>query len=238
MPTIAIEEKGCRACSLCSEVCPTRVFDMDERKNLAVAARQEDCIGCTSCAYICPSRCLTVDDYVAQRPYHRIEENSALVSKFLQQKPAEQAISQADYEEAIKDISVRLHALTEAFAITLGRGQKAAGRTAGQLAASHLPEMYEGRTVDETLDLLRKRFENCFDFDAKVSEGGDRISFEFSHCALARVVEGQGEKVGAATLCNLFHEYWAGLVGSFQNKNLAVQMGQVGERCTMELQRK
>lgn len=235
MPTIAIEEKGCRACSLCAEVCPTQVFDMDAGKDIALVARQEDCIGCTSCEYICPSRCLSVTDYEAQRPFHRIEENRELLSKFLQQAPAESVLTVKDYEDAMKDVSVRLHALTEAFSITLGRGQKAAGRAAGQLSASHMPEMYEGKSIEEILSLLRKRFQHCFDFDATVSEGGDRISLAFAHCAIRRVVEGQGEKIGAAALCNLFHEYWAGLIGSFHNKNLTLQMSEVGDHCRMEL---
>ena len=71
MPTVHIEEAGCRDCSLCVEICPTKVFEEDAGKKLAKVVRQDDCIGCTSCVYLCPSRCLSVTDAVLQRPFHR-----------------------------------------------------------------------------------------------------------------------------------------------------------------------
>ena len=36
MPTITIEKAGCRECSLCQEVCPVAVFDMDPATGLSL----------------------------------------------------------------------------------------------------------------------------------------------------------------------------------------------------------
>ena len=233
MPNIAIDDGGCRACSLCVEVCPVDVLEMDDAQELAKVKKEDDCIGCTSCVYLCPSRCIEVTDIQPQRPFYRIEQNAALIEKFLQKKSARAQLEDADYDEALKDVHVRLHALSDAASETMGRGQKAAGRKAGALAATHLPELYEGRDMTEVVELLRARFEQAFSFSSHVAGGDDSISVDFDHCALQGVVEAQGEKVGEARLCVLFHEYWAGLLGEFSDKRYMVEPG---DGCSFKLQ--
>jgi 2-oxoglutarate ferredoxin oxidoreductase subunit delta len=236
MPTVHIEESGCRDCSLCVEICPTNVFEEEPGKKLAKVVRQDDCIGCTSCVYICPSRCVSVSDAKLQRPFHRMESNATLVSRFLQQVPANQQLSQADYDEALKDTHVRLKALADALKEIMGRGQKAVGRSAGNLAAGHMPEMYESTKMEDLLAGMRKRFANAFEFDAKVEDQGASVTLTFPACALHKLVSSQGEIVGSANLCELFHEYFAGLMSAFSGRNYAVaNQGTVGQ-CTMKFQ--
>jgi NAD-dependent dihydropyrimidine dehydrogenase PreA subunit len=236
MPTVHIEEAGCRDCSLCVEICPTKVFEEEAGKKLAKVVREEDCIGCTSCVYLCPSRCLTVTDAELQRPFHRMESNAALVSRFLQQIPAVEKLAQADYDEALKDTHVRLKALADALKEIMGRGQKAVGRSAGTLAASHMPEMYESTEMADLLAGLRRRFVHAFDFDAKIEPDGSTVTLAFPSCALHEVVSAQGEIVGSANLCDLFHEYFAGLMSAFSGRSYAVSaLGTVGE-CKMKFQ--
>ena len=236
MPTVSIDESGCRACNLCVEICPTDVLEMDAAGDLAKVVREDDCIGCTSCMYLCPSRCLEVNDYSIQRPFYRIEWNSALISKFLQKKPAISVLGPEDYEEALKDISKRLVALADTTAETVGRGQKALGRQAGTLAAAHLPEMYESSTTEEVFERLRQRFAHCFAFEPRVSEDGGEIDLTFKECALNRVVSEAGQTVGDATLCTVFHEYFAGLIGAFTKKPYMVQLIHAGDTCEMKLE--
>jgi len=238
MPKVAIEERGCRGCSRCIDVCPTQVFAADPATGIARVARQEDCIGCASCAYVCPSRCLTVSDYVEQRPFHRIEANVALVERFLQRRSASQALADADYDVAIRDASVRLEAMAAAAAATLGRGQKAAGRKAGQLMAEHLPEMHEAATLEEALGSIQRRLAGAFDFEPQVELSGQVVNLRFSHCSLAPVVQTHGGAVGSAALCSLFHEYWGGLVGAFNKKRYLVEVQASGDRCLLRLEAK
>lgn len=233
MPQITIDAPGCRACTLCVDICPTKVLEMDSSGNAAKVARIDDCIGCTSCMYLCPSRCLEVTDYAVQRPFYRIEQNTALISKFLQKRPASQVLTEADYDEAIKDISNRLISLSETMVETVGRGQKALGRTAGSMAAAHLPELYEAHNTDEILEKLRQRFAHCFAFDSTASDAG--IGFTFQHCAIQPVVVAAGQKVGESSLCVVFHEYWAGLIGAFTGKKYDITVVKAGGACELKL---
>lgn len=221
MPQISIERSGCRSCSLCRDVCPTNVFDLDSHE-VAVPARSSDCVGCASCEAICPSRCLEVTDIERQRPFYRIEENVAFVEKFLRRKPVQNQLSEAEWTEALRDVAVRLTGLADSITETMGRGQKAVGRKAGKLAAEHLPEMYEGKTLPEILTRLQQRFAGAFDFTAEVAPDGREIRIEFTHCAVTHVCAAGGTIPGQALVCSLFHEYWAGLVGAFDNRNFAV----------------
>ena len=122
MPTLQIETKGCRACALCVDLCPTKVFDFDPSLQLAQPTRYDDCIGCCSCEYICPSCCLAVMDVSRQLPFYRLGQASHLISRFLQRQPAQIQISAADIECALADVKTRLRALGESATETMGRG--------------------------------------------------------------------------------------------------------------------
>lgn len=235
MPNIIIDQSGCRACNLCVEICPTSVLEMDSSQEHATVMRVDDCIGCTSCMYLCPSRCLEITDFIEQRPFYRIEENRAIISKFLQKKPAAMKLTDRDYDEAFDDVATRLMALAKTMVDTLGRGQKALGRQSGQISAEHLPEMYESATIQETIEALQRRFANAFDFEFKLTNNDDEIDFNFKRCALKKVVEKNGEKLGDSTLCTVFHEFWAGLIGAFTQKRYLVNLSNVGSTCDLKL---
>lgn len=234
MPQISIDRSGCRSCSLCHDVCPTQVFDLDS-EGVAVAARPANCVGCTSCESSCPSRCLEVTDVQRQRPFYRIEENVAFVAKFLRRKPVGVELSDADWKDAIRDVATRLTGLTDSITETMGRGQKAVGRKAGRLAAEHMPEMYEGRSTKEILERLQHRFRGAFDFSFEIAGDERTIQIRFEHCALVHVCEAGGTKPGQALICSLFHEYWAGLVGAFADRNYSVGEGSSTCPCTLTL---
>ncbi len=235
MPTVAIETAGCRACALCVGICPTNVFDSPSDSEAPRVAREADCIGCTSCEYICPSRCVDVAGSERQRPFHRVEKDASIVAKMLQRTPQSVELTDAALDEARRDVSVRLRALAASVTETMGRGQRVVGRTAGSLAAEHLPEVYEEETLEGVLGRLQKRFAGSFAFDFNVGEGGSRLVLNFKRCAVAGVVTGGGANLGQATLCVLFHEYWAGLLSAFTKRTFALENLQSKDTCTIEL---
>jgi len=235
MPTIEIERAGCRSCSLCFDVCPTDVFEMDAGEGVAVVARPDDCVGCASCEYVCPSRCVSLSEVERQRPFHRLEEHATLVSRLLQQSPVAASLSAAEVASALRDVSVRLVALGESITDTIGRGQKVVGRKAGQQAAAHLPEVYEGGSLTDVLGRVRQRLGPSFEFQADVAEDEGRVDLRFRSCALARVVRNAGQSEGQAVLCALFHEYWAGLLGEATQRVFRVMPVDSGGPCGFRL---
>lgn len=233
MPAVKIEDRGCRGCTLCVDTCPVDVFELAEKDGVAVVAHADRCIGCLSCAYVCPSACIGVDDVVRLRPFHRIEGHAALMRGFLGEPPLSETLRPEDVDEAWKDVVARLHALSETVVDTIGKGHRAVGRRAGAMAAAHLPEMYEEPDLPRVLGAMRERFSGAFDFDFTTS--GGNASLTFHPCGLCRVVGSLGEKPGEAVLCQLFHEYWAGLVSAFLGGRYRCDVPVAGEVCTMEL---
>jgi 2-oxoglutarate ferredoxin oxidoreductase subunit delta len=233
MPTVNIEDKGCRGCTLCVDICPVDVFEFEDGNHLAKVARADDCIGCLSCFYICPSQCVEVGDIELMRPFHRMDKSVSLIEKFLQTKAASTALTDDDLAEARKDVGARLRALSVAITDTMGRAQRAVGRKSGTVAAEHLPEVFEEDTLEGVLNRMQDRFRHAFDFDFSVN--GSSVDITFNPCGLYSIVEEVGDKPGESVLCQVFHEYWAGLISSFASKNYKVDVPQVGESCVMKL---
>lgn len=233
MATVSIIDRGCRGCTMCVDICPVDVFEQDQATETAQVLRQEDCIGCLSCFYICPSQCIEVADVELMRPFHRIERDVSFVEKFLQEKSASTSLSQADFDEANADVAARLMALGDAVVETMGRGHKAVGRQAGAVAASHMPEMYEETGLDGIIQGMQRTFEGAFVFDYSVNERS--VDLTFKPCGLCKIVEDAGEKVGEAVLCEIFHEYWAGLLTAYVGETYKFEVPTAGPICEMKL---
>ena len=233
MPTVNIEDKGCRGCTLCVDICPADVFEFEEQTELAKVPRPDDCIGCYSCFYYCPSQCIEIGDTHVQRPFYRIEQNVAFVEKFLQAETTSASLTAEDWEEARKDVSSTLTALAEAIIEMMGRGTVALGRKSGSAAAAHMPEMYEETDLDGILRGLQRNFGSAFPFDFQTS--GEEIAFTFKPCGLVKVVEEAGQQVGKAVLCDLFHNYLAGLVGAYNGVNYKFDVPRAGESCELRM---
>jgi NAD-dependent dihydropyrimidine dehydrogenase PreA subunit len=235
MPSVSITESGCRGCTLCVDVCPVDVFEVDDRGTLAKVVAGEDCIGCLSCIYACPSQCITVSDVHLIRPFHRIEENVALVEQFLQTQAAADLLTGDELNQAYHEVGILLAAFAEAITEILGRGHKSVGRRAGTVAAAHLPEMYEETELDDLLKHMNLRFGSSFDFEYTITDRTD-ISLCVQPCGLLQAIRTAGEKPGESVICLLFHEYWAALVSSFTGAKYSYQVQEAGEKCCMKLQ--
>lgn len=237
MPTVTIDEQGCRGCTMCIDICPVEVFDLDVGTDLALVSREVDCIGCLSCFYLCPSQCIQVEEVELQRPFHRLEQNVAFVDRFLVKPTSDQSIQAQDWEEALKDLEVTMVSLGRATEEMLGRGSRALGRKSGLLASSHMPEVYEDTALDAFLAALQRRFVNSFDFDFELQEGQDQIALDFKPCGLCSLVERAGETPGEAMLCQLFHGYLAGLIGARTDSNYKQDLTRSGPDCRLTLTR-
>ena len=233
MATVKIIDRGCRGCEMCVDICPVDVFERDEAQEIAVVKREQDCIGCLSCRYICPSQCIDVEDIEELRPFHRIEQHKQLLEKFLQQRAVSDALTADDIEEARLDVAARLMALASTIVETMGRGHRPVGRRAGAVAATHLPEVYDETGLEGVLQGMQRLFGEAFKFDYSLSD--DNIDLVFKPCGLCRVVRDAGETVGEAVLCEVFHEYWAGLLTTYLGRTYKYDIPRAGDECEMRL---
>lgn len=233
MGTVQIEERGCRGCSLCVEICPVDVFEKGQTDPVPKIVSAADCMGCFSCVYICPSRCIAVDDVQLQRPFYRSEENMALVEKFLQSSNTMAMLTEKDWDEACRDVSMTLVSLSKAILALMGRGTRAIGRKSGSITAAHLPEIYEEKDLNGILRRLQDRLRHFFDFDCRMDN--DDIELRFMPCPLSQVAEKAGDKIGDAVVCQLFHDYMAGLIGAYAGVNYRFKVTQTDADCVMRL---
>ncbi|VFM99931.1 MAG: hypothetical protein BECKG1743D_GA0114223_101577, partial [Candidatus Kentron sp. G] len=197
----------------------------------------------------CPSnfegrntQCIELGDVDVQRPFYRVDENTALVERFLQEGATTQGVTAQvtaqglgidDWEEAYKDTAITLVSLADAIESIMGRGLNALGRRSGVVAAPHFPELYEEKDLAGKLTRLQERLRHSFDF--AFSMDGEDIEFTFTPCGLHPIVEEAGQELGQAVLCRLFHEFWAGLIGNHDGRNYRYQVPSVGSECRLVL---
>lgn len=83
MLEMTINDKACRGCQLCLDVCPTECFSFDTNTGKAGVAIIENCIACLSCAFICPSGAINHKNIHEVKNFYRNIEFSRRMEKFL-----------------------------------------------------------------------------------------------------------------------------------------------------------
>ena len=83
MLEMRIEEKLCRGCQLCHDICPTDCFNFDEETEKTTVARVANCISCFSCVYICPASAISYTGHHLVKNFYRNIEFSKRMAKFL-----------------------------------------------------------------------------------------------------------------------------------------------------------
>jgi NAD-dependent dihydropyrimidine dehydrogenase PreA subunit len=83
MLEMIINDKACRGCQLCVDVCPTECFSFDVNTRKAGVAALENCIACLSCAFICPAGAIIHKNHHEVKNFYRDIEFSRRMEKFL-----------------------------------------------------------------------------------------------------------------------------------------------------------
>lgn len=92
MPEIAINRDWCKGCTICVEVCPHQVLEVDQESfdhgfHPVVAARPEDCTVCRQCELLCPDLAITVTDAGAKPSEAGTPENKRTAGRVLRPHP-------------------------------------------------------------------------------------------------------------------------------------------------------
>ncbi len=83
MLEMTIDDKDCRGCKFCLDVCPTECFAFDANSSKAVVAILDNCIACLSCAFICPSGAISHKNHYEVKNFYRNIEFSRRMERFL-----------------------------------------------------------------------------------------------------------------------------------------------------------
>lgn len=59
---IILSTSWCKACGICTEFCPQRVFGAEPLTGLVRVERPEACSGCRLCELLCPDYVISIED--------------------------------------------------------------------------------------------------------------------------------------------------------------------------------
>ncbi|MGN7613428.1 4Fe-4S dicluster domain-containing protein [Magnetococcales bacterium HHB-1] len=243
MPTVMIDQQGCRGCAMCVDKCPTNVFEQrhQDGKDMAQVVYNENCIGCLICDVKCPTQCIHVtfapeEKWKKQRPFFIVPECASIYERL--QYPLESSWSHLcneDWQEAHTDVSQTLIALIETIIDYYGTVQ-VLSVISGRVSAEHLPEIYESTDLDSLLDRLKERYKRAFNFYYTLQN--ETIMLHFHRCPLYPIVTSPdvNQEAGTADICQLFHDYLAGLFKAFTDTNYSPKSLNVSaEECKIKM---
>lgn len=58
---VRIDKNLCKNCFICLNVCPKKVFDLDDKYEVYIK-NQDECIGCKLCENLCPDFAIEVKE--------------------------------------------------------------------------------------------------------------------------------------------------------------------------------
>ncbi|MCP5103779.1 MAG: ferredoxin family protein [bacterium] len=234
MAKIGIHEESCRGCELCVDECPTKVFEYDKEKNIPVVARKDDCVECLSCYYICPSTAVEIGDIEISKELYRDLSAREKMKKFLlEQDPfAGRELAVEDYERAMKDMFVRLQAMSDVYHHIAGKSLPALGTTAGQEMARHFPSVTPVNGIEDALAVLKEELNPAWVIGYELADGGLQIKIE--DCFIRESCQFSGRPLGE-NLCVLFGGYMIGYLYSRLSQRFKILNVVPGDTCTYEI---
>jgi ferredoxin len=234
MTQINIEREACRGCELCVDKCPTEVFDYDKENHVPIVAGKEECIECLTCYYLCPAAAVGFEDIEISREFYRDLSVRDKMKKFLlaQEPYAGRELTVEDYEQALKDIFVRLQAMSDVYQHIAGKSLPALGTSAGQVMARHFPSIKPIGGIEDALKALQEELNPAWIFTYELTDSALQIKVE--DCFVRESCRFLGRPLGE-NLCVLFGGYmmgylYAGVLQRFKILNVGS-----GDSCTYEI---
>jgi ferredoxin len=210
MVTIAVDEKACVGCSLCVDICVTKVFNYDEAKQLPVVSQPAECFGCLSCSEICPADALRHEGVPQTECFYHDPEALALAARMAGSgwtaplTPDDPAMQ----DRAMRDLGVRLLSVAAVFKQTLGNSLPAVGTIAGRTLAGQLPRYRVPKDMAEALVLAREQFAPAWELTFRQA-APDQLTVEVGACFVRDLCAQEKLEIGGE-LCILFYNYLAG----------------------------
>lgn len=234
MIDIRIDEDACVGCSLCVEVCPTKVFEFDEKKARPVVKKPAECFGCLSCSEICPATAIEHKGLTLSENHYydpgavALSEKSA-ASAFGINFPDDAGVRR----KAVGDLGIRLLSVASVFRQTLGGSLPAVGTMAGRTLATHLPRFQVPADFKEALAMVVGQLAPTWDLEA-VYDGAESLRITTGTCFIRDLCRREGLELGG-DLCVLFYNYLAGYLAKLSGVRLKLEKTTPGDTCAYEI---
>jgi ferredoxin len=206
---IHVDDTSCVGCSLCAEVCPTKVFTFNDSKAIPEVDKAAECFGCLSCSEICPATAIDHKDITLSESYYH--DPAALeFAALLGAQPRSfntPVRDKAALAAAESDLGIRLLSVAAVLKQTLGQSLAAIGTQAGRLLAGQLPRYQPPASLDEALQLTRATFAPAWEFASTLQD--DKITLRVGSCFVRELCQQKHMELGG-DVCVLFYGYLAG----------------------------
>lgn len=209
MITISIDEKACVSCSLCVDICPTKVFNFNSAKDLPEVVLPKECFGCLSCSEICPSDAIQHTGAELSSCFHHDEYCTNIADKLVQTEPAlfKTIDSASGRDNAMRDISVRLLSVGAVLKDVVGAGLPSVGLMAGRSLASQLPRYRPPKNLQEAFELAKNEFAPAWELEFE--QDADTMKVHVKECFVRGLCKQENIPLGGE-LCVLFFNYLSG----------------------------
>lgn len=205
---IKVDEKACVGCSLCADICPTKVFDYSESENIPQVVKPKECFGCLSCTEICPATAITHTNVNMSQTFYHDPETLALVKKLGEVVTSFNTIEKDEsLKQAEEDLGVRLLSVASVLKQTLGQSLPAVGTMSGRSLATQLPRYQQPKSLEEALEIMVNIFSGAWDIKPEVND--DMLTLTIGKCFIRDLCKKEGIALGG-DLCVLFYNYLAG----------------------------
>ncbi len=235
MIEIKIDEEACVGCTLCVDVCPTKVFEFDEAKAVPKVVKPKECFGCLSCSEICPATAITHEGIDHSENHYYDPGSITLASKTSNDiDPVNFPTDQKVRGKAVGDLGIRLLSVASVFRQTLGSSLPAVGTMAGRTLATQLPRYQVPASFEEALALVLDHLAPTWGIKADY-DGGDNLKLSVGSCFIRDLCKKEGIELGG-DLCVLFYNYLAGYLGRTSGTRLKLEKSTPGDKsCSYEV---
>jgi ferredoxin len=206
---VSVDEKACVGCTLCVDICPTKVFAFDEVLAIPTVQKPAECFGCLSCSEICPASAIIHEGIAPSKAYYQDPDALSLAHGLASMAsfPLSEAGDADSVSFAQGDLERRLVAVAAVLKQTLGDSLASVGTQAGRSLATQLPRYQQPTSLDEILALMRATFSPAWELSIEHSDLALTVSV--NNC-LVRDVCAQNKFELGGDLCTLFYGYLAG----------------------------
>jgi NAD-dependent dihydropyrimidine dehydrogenase PreA subunit len=228
---VRIDEKACVGCTMCVDICPTRVFESNDDESVPRVSSPGECFGCLSCSELCPATAIKHTGLLLSENYHHDRYALQLAAK-MGRPPRDLNVpdDESQVNQALQDLGVRLLSVASVLKQTLGQSLPSVGTKAGMSLAAQFPRYQPITTLLEACTYLEQALAPAWDLSLAVAD--DQLTITVKQCYVRSLCQSEGLELGG-DICTLFYNYLAGYFSKLGKKRPRLVASTPGDsQCT------